>query len=449
MFWAIWKAAKRAFSVPVEENSSDTSDPNGSIEECCEPVTPMVRKTGFVAKKLRNHITVNVDDELVHFSLENLDVVAKFTPELYDRVTIICEMANESKEISNVRGIKFPTMRRIAGNITYMEPGIQGIIDTKYVFYWSALSESITELNRNDRVTADCVECEIADGNEFQWRCVLVTIQNQPIDDNLCENIETMNLNGIEMTENIEFEFNDINETKELTVSVKNTSDEKIQVLENFFISNKSQSQLSLLSPLRKDVFFINPGMLKEYRFQAKSKFFGDSCEHFAITFSGATQRFRIHRPIRISVRDAELKHKTIGTGPNVYCNYNYTKSVSMKDRSNVISGPPAFSTRNFVARKLEKWPVPTRLKNIVFDYTASRSLTLDRLLAAYPHLNNPVTMDTYRETFHDVLYLEECEMEHCIRKFDVTTHFTRENEFLVLAVENVIECRPSILVGE
>lgn len=398
------------------------------------------------------------DDKKLIFSLEV--ITAPFIPKLFDRITLICEIQQDVNRFSEdgpvltVKKIKNPSLINITGKITSIEEEIRGVIDEQYFFNWDALADDYTDVNVGDIVEGECIECEAVNDSVFAWRCLSVKLKQSKNSfdeaNSLPINKNTANKNGVEITENVFVDFNKKNETKEFKMMVKNTSTNDFKVLKSVFVGSQCDTQLTLISPFSRALFILKAGEVKEYKFKATSEKFGEARELFRITFSGeSTGTFHIGRYIKVSVYDTERSHPTIGTGSNVHRNYGYTHSVHTTVHSNIISGSPSNSKNNFVYVKFDDWSIPDIFPNIVFNPASSRCSINDALLIRVPHLFDNLNIDNYSQIFHDLLYLEECEMEHGIRKYDKTSYFTREKELLALAMENVAESRPSIVVGE
>lgn len=430
----------------------------------------LVRKQGYVARIIKNLVEVEVGDETVEFSLKNVE--ATFSPLKFDQIVLYCEIDENSHDIT-VRRIEVPNEKRIQGRVTSIEPGRSGYIEGTFLFYWAALDNCADDIKRNDEVKASCVEYK-TDDNTTRWRCFKVTRISQPTANVsvTVPNKDVMNKNGIEITETVAVEFNDLNETKDFQMIVRNTSSDDVKVIESMFKGNLNDSQLELEWPTRRSNFEIKSGDEKIYKFKATSKRFGSSHENFTIFFEGEKAgKFRITRFIKVTVHDTELQHRTIGTGRNVQTNVEYTRSVLERSDVPYIAGPSPSKTLNFVATKFDSWRIPAILRETALKPGTSRSAILDALEKICPHLSGVLTAEHYTRVFHDLLHLEECTMEHNIRKYDVKSYFTRcehfcsvshsffsnqnfiisfrDGEYLALAVQNVAESRPSLVVGK
>lgn len=419
----------------------------------------LIPKTGFVTKKRKDCITVNVEGEIVTFFLNDVTMTEPFDIRPFDRIKLYCKYASFDGEVELVvRKIDPPSKRQTEGTVTEVDNDCEmdatdyGIVDGNIIFYGDAVSSDYTNVRLGDRVTMDCIECQIVDENLFKWRCVYIALAKLKSETPQYSfyDKKTANKNGIEITENVRFEFQDVNdEKKELTMLVANTSSNDFEVLESYFVGIKNESQLTLVSPARTARFPLKRGETRKYKFEARPKFIGRGEEQFVIRFRGnATKDFEITRFIEVSVDDPQHLHNTIGTGPNARRNFAYTREILMNNQSTVIS--PRSTRPNFVARRFDDYHIPDILKEIVFAKATSRSSIFDALKIYYPHLHENLTIENYSQTFHDLLHLEECAIQHNFRTYDKRSFFDRQEAFLVLTMDkNLAESRPSIVIGE
>lgn len=386
------------------------------------------------------------------------EVESTFAPRENDRIALFCEVQRDPKLITEagptleIRKIEPPINRNIVGKITSVEQKSHGVIDSNIFFYWDAVDQDYRDVNKDDRVSANIIECECG---EMKYRCLkVVLVEKAPetfMDDSFLiaqRNKEFMNKYGIDVSDGIVIDLNDRDDTKEFTMMVKNVSDKEHKVLENVFIGNKSNSQLELLSPGRNASFFLQPNEEREYKFRATGKYYGEATEKFYIKFSGPLRPFKIFREIKIFVHDTEQAHNTIGTGFNLHKNRSYTQKMFTRDLTGKIPGVPIKRTANFVMTKFDHYDVPESLKRLVLG-PFSPGYINENLDSILPYLRVSLDVKNYNSVFHTLLHLEECEMFHNMRKYDKTSYFKREREFLSLAVENIAESRPSLVLGE
>lgn len=370
-------------------------------------------------------IVVDGEDEKFSFSLD--DVESTFTPRKYDQISFVCKVQQDPKLINEsgitveVQKIEPNINKRVSGKITLLQQNQHGIIAEKYFFYWDALASDYRIVSKGDQVTADCIQCERVDESVYEWRCLKVVLvesaaqQVQEIQESqllmLPKMKEAQNKNGIEITDDVVVEFNEIKQTKEFTMMVKNTAEVVQKVLESVFIGNKSESQLKLISPGRSESFFLQSGEEREYKFQARSRLFGDSMEKFYVKFSGPAGRFKILRNITVSVHDTEHLNPNMGTGSNLHKNLSYTQRVFRRDVTRTVPGIPLQKSANFVKTRFQQWHVPEKFKAVVLDPKCTRDFISETLDTIMPFLKENLNMKNYSTVFHHLLYLEECEM--------------------------------------
>lgn len=425
--------------------------------------TYLVTKVGFISRKVKDVIDVEVegDDAKQTFSLD--DIEATFTPRKFDQVSIVCKVQRDPKLLDEA-GVTIEVIKmepnitkQITGTVTSVAPNQHGLVAEKYLFFWDALVSDYRVVNVGDKVTAECIQCETVESSVYEYRCLKVVLIESVVQvENEKQILQPVvkpaeNKNGIEISENLTIELNELNETKEFTMLVKNTEKVPQKVLETVFVGKKSESQLTLISPARNHSFDLAPNEETMFKFQAKGRIFGECPpEKFYIRFSGPAGVFKIFRNIVVILQDVEQVHPFIGTGSNVQKNLSYTQRVARMDATRTtIQGVPVIKTANFVKTKFKSWLVPESMKAIVNDSKNSRSFINETLDSLWPLLKSNLDVTGYSRIFHTLLHLEECEMFHCMRRYDKKAFFKREGEYLSLAVQNIAESRPSLVIGE
>lgn len=407
-------------------------------------------------------VEVAGDESKQTFSLD--DIEATFTPRKYDQVTIVCKVQRDPKLLDEA-GVTIEVIKmepnitkQIEGKVTTVLAGQHGIIAEKYLFFWDALVSEYRVVNVGDHVTAECIQCEPAEASVFEFRCLKVVLiesvvqtesEKQMISQPVKKPAE--NKNGIEISDNLTIELNEIGEIKEFTMLVKNTASVVQQVIETVFVGKKSESQLTLIAPERNHKFDLQPNEETIFKFQAKAKIFGECPpEKFYIRFSGPAGIFKIFRNIVVILQDVEQLHPFIGTGSNVQKNLSYTQRVArMVGSKTTIQGVPVIKTANFVKTKFKAWTVPDAMLATVNDPKNSRSYINETLDSIWPLLKTNLDVTSYSRIYHTLLHLEECEMFHNMRRYDKKAFFKREGEYLSLIVQNIAESRPSLVIGE
>lgn len=204
--------------------------------------------------------------------------------------------------------------------------------------------------------------------------------------------------------------------------------------------------QLRLITPRLNDRISVNPGEKKIYRLEGTALFFGHSEEIFALTFEGG---IRIAREIKIDVgmpeeEEPKIENKTM----QFWKNPTYVDEVWSK-KYNMGPGERGSDKPRFITNQIGLYNVPEKLRKIILS-TDTNANIVDTLEMFVPSLTQDLSFENYCRRFQTLLYLEEIELFQCIRQYDrERAHFTREDEFLVLEIENLAEKRPSLVLGD
>lgn len=228
---------------------------------------------------------------------------------------------------------------------------------------------------------------------------------------------------------------------------IENVLDKAITIKSYWFDSTMSTSQLRLVRPERRKSMRIQlrPYESVNFEFEAKARFFGAGTEYFSFRDTNNATKSAC---FQLELLDETGEEPSIGTGPNVYKNTSYTNSVWNK-RMEIIPGVKLNDRANFIAVKIGSWDVPMALRNTVLG-TPSKVLVAEELARSLPFLGETLTFSSYEKTFHALLYLEEIQVYHTMRRYDRDrAHFIREGEYLALHVANIAESRPSLVLGD
>jgi hypothetical protein len=95
-----------------------------------------------------------------------------------------------------------------------------------------------------------------------------------------------------------------------------------------------------------------------------------------------------------------------------------------------------------YFPNKLQQYSVPTNIRACIVERR--------NILDVCPSIGKPLTIDSYRQRFASLLYIEEVEMDINIRQFDMMeANMDTRGPFLVLTVPGLAEGRPSLLMGD
>ncbi|XP_063977617.1 probable RNA helicase armi [Diachasmimorpha longicaudata] len=304
-----------------------------------------------------------------------------------------------------------------------------------------------------DKVVCDCIE---SDQGKYTWRCLsVVPLQINNICDKSEENralkaLEDLDLlmrnkNGVSVSEDLDL-FLEVGEEKTLEVVVKNSGAYPQIFYRGIFMSKKSQSQLTLLSPKIDQTQTINPTQTLRFIFKAKAKFVGCTEELFIFSFSG----FKIGRNFKITV------NARMPSGSPEIIGGSRGKFIVRRDdcdQENYIPGVRPHKPVNFMAVKQRTFKVPNRLWDMILPIINERPPQNEAevtLAEEIPCLSEGLTINNYRNRFHNLLYLEEISLSIDMQKYDMENAILRaRDEFLSLEVPGLSEKRPSLMIGD
>lgn len=393
----------------------------------------------------------------------NLDLVqASFVPIVGDRLTLQAlveesdDFVDGSGDIVNVAKITWNGKKEDTGIVSQVDIVRRcGVVDSKYFFYFDALHEEYQKPNVKDDVFFMAIESEQPGG--YQWRCVQVALKKSCIRDRVPsnnlqpvkrnnDNVDTLNKNGIEIPDFLRVILTQCGETRVLKFIVTNKGAHRQKILRSLF-KNKNQSQCTLRVPASHQPIVLEPGQEFEYQIDVKAYFFGKYTQILTIHFEG---NFGIERYIAIDVIDETQPIPSLGCNGNSQNgrrNTSYTRDI-WKNQRDAIPGQRITPKANFVFRKFDSFPVPENLKAAVLEMSTKDEVN-ENLMLITP-FQQRLSIQTYRKFMDYLLYLEEIQIFHNMRCYDMDrAHFVKEGEYLALYMLNIAEARPSIVVGD
>lgn len=437
---------------------------------------------GYVVGRRKQFLSVDINNESVDVDLDT--VQTSFLPYVGDHLVLECRAQKDESYINlvgdviEVISIHPNRSKNLQGSISSLDMNRKcGVVDRKYFFHFEALDMEYLHPQVGEVVVCDVLE---SDQGEYKWRCIKVVLMEALIETEAAsvhtkvettprsntvrsvrnirgntndnhiksEEISTLMRNkcGIEITDNLIAKFTEIGEKAVIKMTVTNTSsDKEHKILQSYFQSDKNSSQLKLLKPKRYDQIVIKPNDSVDYEIEAMAKLYGQSTEVFTITFAG---QFKIGRKIEVVVVDETKKTPSMGTGANLYRNTAYTSEI-WKKRPDVIPGVGFQGRSNFIAVKFDSYDVPNALKSAVLNLYSMTEIN-ERLDYILPFFTEPLSIKNYEKCFHNLLYLEEIQLFHNIRRYDMDRgHFIKEGDYLSLRVPNMAETRPSLVLGK
>ncbi|XP_008556332.1 probable RNA helicase armi [Microplitis demolitor] len=308
-----------------------------------------------------------------------------------------------------------------------------------------------------DKVVCDSIE---SDQGVFTWRCLTVvpliqvvnSRQTVPLVNNTSQinqdDLKTLlkNKNDIAITDDLSFDL-EFCEAKELDVVVANNGATDCTLTKGVFMSKKSQSQLSLLSPEINEKIKLQPGDSVVYKFLCTAKFVGSTKELFIFCFNN----FTIGRMFEINVNAKSVS----AMSDNENKNYNSNRLVrhDVYDQESYIPGVRPCKAPNFIKVRSGVYRIPQRYWNIILPCINEKrsAIELEGVVGeALAFLNDTLTLHNYRDRFHALLYLEEMNLTIEMQKYDMDSAvMTHAGEYLSLKVPGLAEKRPSLIIGD
>lgn len=410
------------------------------------------------------------DQKTLDIDLKRIDCT--FLPMIGDEVKLLA-ILEEDRSSQDCSGVIIEMCRLVptrkimyTGKIDcFPKDGKYGTIDREYIFFMDALRHSDNldrKIDVGDRVCAEAIACSIQLSNykKYGWRCIkiiksieskdeneaamLLSTEPDEIDDNehgisICKSTDLSVLFYGKIT---------LGETKELQIIVQNNSDNDHQITGVAFKYQNTGDQVAC------DQFAESQTVPSQsaftYTVNVTSRKYGVSYERIVFSFDNGLE---IERSIKIDVApgtrestDAAETSRNITKFTKEYTKSLYKRNIEIQPGVRVREAP------HFVVRRLKPFEVPQTLLDAVLETTSELNISV-KLADILPSFS-PLEFTNYKRCFQALLHLEEIALDHEFRKYDRScAHFTRENtadgQYLVLRVENVMESRPSIIVGD
>lgn len=243
----------------------------------------------------------------------------------------------------------------------------------------------------------------------------------------------------------------DMEEESTLTVTIRNT-DGNAHVLQNCaFVSQKTLSQLSVMSPTNMDIStVIKSSESISYIFKCKAKFVGRSKELYIFKF----EDFEIGRLFHITVNAKNVSQNALTTSvaQRRSQKINFV-NLNEENEMTYIPGIKPYRPPAFVKARNGIFHVPRYIWNIILDNMKDGKSQMECEIALENEIScllKQLTLNMYKERFHVLLYLEEIAQTLNIQQYDIKNAVLRRcEEYLTLEVPGLVEKRPSLLIGD
>lgn len=132
--------------------------------------------------------------------------------------------------------------------------------------------------------------------------------------------------------------------------------------------------------------------------------------------------------------------------------NHRHRNSYARKiwtTNTDYVPGVRVHVKPRFVAHRIPHYDVPEFIKRCILAEGSNKEIS-DELDTLVPCVANELTFKNYILRFATLLHLEEIQCFLNMREYDCErAHFSRENEYLALEIENLSEKRPSLVIGD
>lgn len=417
---------------------------------------------GKVTERKPNALIVETDLETMNINLDAITI--DFIPKEGDQIYMTCNVQldeNFTDRQGHILEVVSVHPARLLKNEKCVVSKIGadwGVLNDDCYFTSDILPPSC-KLQEGDTVAVDMIECE---RGEYIWRAIKISLLEKaitaptPLESKIQSTVNQKH-RTVYVSEDERVVFSSTFHTQEVVMTVTSNCDRVLYCNSIEFLGKRRDSQLRVLDPEPGTGFELQPGETRKIRFEAEAKMYGESKEIFVIQF----ETFRVKRSItvvvcedeaQLAVERAKLRQSEmiipIGGRNGALRSRHYANQVWSK-KIEVIPGVSMVTKRRFVTMRINQYEVPEHLRR---HYLTSerREEMLDSIEGMFPALKEELSIENYTKRWQTLLHLEEIEHFINFRKYDrERAHFTRENEYLSLHIENLAECRPSLVIGD
>lgn len=128
---------------------------------------------------------------------------------------------------------------------------------------------------------------------------------------------------------------------------------------------------------------------------------------------------------------------------------------VNHMDRSNydLVRGQKVIANARFIQTRIPSYQPPAKLINLIRgtdNNKKAHALICKEIVDIKSCLSLPLSFNIYEDRFHTLLHLQEIKVLIDIEQYNTDRAcFVRDNEFLILEVDNLAERRPSLIAGD
>ncbi|XP_026673868.1 probable RNA helicase armi [Ceratina calcarata] len=415
---------------------------------------------GYVTERDNRLLTIQPNDIVV-----NLDKVQiEFIPVIGDWLTLESQVEiNESsydlnEEILEIQRVQPLRSMLNVGTISSFDPiKAFGVIDKVIVFNKTICDPGYIPCV-GDQVVSDSIE---SDQGMYKWRSLTVAplfkvSKISPLSDvfstynekDLSDLLE--NKNSIIITKNLNIDL-EIEEEKNVRVTIQNVGDTTHVLLKGCFTTKAAQSQLTLVQPSTVNAVSLdlNPSDTLIYIFKCTAKFVGISEELFIFKF----KEFEIGRIFNITVKPKTTKNKSNSTIDDIKVTKFRVPDLDESSQDTYIPGVRLRKPPSFIKVPNGHFKIPEHYWKLILQCIDEQKSQTDceyEIGNAIPSLSNRLCLETYKDRFHTLLYLEEIAEILNMQQYNIDSAVMRRcGEYLVMEVPGLAEKRPSLIIGD
>lgn len=415
---------------------------------------------GCIVEKVGGEITIKLNDYSEQIQINVDKVKLSFQPMKGDDISALANVQTDSTKknflgaILNFKRIGPLRSNIVRGSIDRM-PGADtkhGIIDDSHIFFANALDNAENyerKIVSGDQVIAEAISGVYKFGyREYNWRCIKIIHHDERRDDGIAEKLEQHVDNecpGISVTSSADLSVSlyRIDDDKPLKIKIKNQSKTMRQLMKIELVDRLTK--ISIVSHDPDLTYKLEPKASFVLLMTVTGRCYGKTYDFIRFTFDECSEPV-----VRMIVTNVDCQLKLVNDNDNVYTiekNYQYTRSV-MRSSTHVMKGEKVRNAPNFIEIKLKPFEVPTSLADIVFSsqILSQIELELESVMPSFAILDE----SNYEMCMHYLLYLEELQQIHCMRRYDRDqAYFIPQGQYLTLEMQNIMETRPSLIAGK
>lgn len=321
---------------------------------------------------------------------------------------------------------------------------LTGAIDQTVFFNEDALASGYLPII-GDRVVTEVIE---SDQGRFNCRSIKI-IPDQQTGSNVVLKNATLPLfetvrDDVYISSDVYIKAKKLTEKHEFLLDIMNISKTNLILLNITMQSNNPQCYI--IKRYNYKNVMMPPGKQLKIYGECVTKNMGTTRELILFLFS----EFSIGRWITIIVESESNKH--YDKAKNVDKGSILIQRAAFKRNNDIVRGRKLAAPPRFISARLPDYSVPQKMFNMIHDFEPkAKSIKLqEELRLLKPCLTANFTFQNYEDKFHTLIHFEEIEELIAMEKYNQNqTCFIKNEDYLMLEIENLLEKRPSLIIGD